>query len=99
MLELLNNLTPTERALIAGAVVFVLMWLGRLLAKGWFADESNVAKAQKRILSIAVAGFAAIGICSAAGGCNTEQFILNWFVAWATSQGAHSLAKTRLTGG
>ncbi len=98
MIELLNNLTPEQQAAVAGIGVSLVLWMGRHIAKAWFADESNRAKAQKRILSIAVAGFAAIGICSAAGGCGLEQFLLNWFVAWASSQGAHSLAKTRLTG-
>ena len=96
MIELLNNLTPEQQAVVAGVAVSVVMWIGRHIAKDWFADQSNVTKIQKRVLSIAMAGFAAVSLCVNAGGCDTEQMLLNWLICWATSQGAHSVAKTRL---
>ena len=98
MFELLNNLTPEKQAIVAGAAVSVVMWIGRHIVKDWFADQSNVAKFQKRGLSIALAGFAAISLCVNQGGCDTDKLLLSWFICWAMSQGAHSVAKTRLAG-
>ena len=83
---------------MAGVAVSVVMWIGRHLAKAWFADESNKAKMQKLVLSVALAGFAAITLCVGEGDCSTQQLLLNWLICWLAAQGAHNLAKTRLRG-
>ncbi len=93
MLELLSNLTPTEQAAVAGVAVSVVMWVGRIVARGWFADEGNVAKFGKWILSAVLSGFAAIGLCAAQGGCETGQLILSWIICWGMSQLGHNTAK------
>lgn len=96
MIELLNSLSPQQQAMVAGVAVSVVMYAGRFLARAWFADESKAAEFQKRMLSIALAGFAAITLCVGEGGCATQELLLSWAICWLTAQGAHNLAKTRL---
>lgn len=97
LLNLLSQLTPEQQvilqSILAGFGVAVLLWIGRYIAPKWFANESNLAKIQKQALAVVIAGFAAIAMCTAVGGCATSQFILNWVVAWGSSQGAHNVAK------
>ena len=84
--------------MVGGAVVAFAMWLGRFVAKDWFADEANRAKAEKLILSGVLCGFAAVALQIAQGGGGTSELIVSWLICWLSSQGAHNVAK-RVSGG
>ena len=91
MLTFLQSLTPEQQAVLVGLVVAALGYLLRLVRPAWFEGADSVSKFQRTATTVLASGLAALATF---GGKPPEvgAFLLAWFLAYSSAEGAHTLA-------
>jgi hypothetical protein len=89
MLEILQSLTPEQRAAVVGLLVTGVVYLGRHIAPSLFCDQGDAAKFQRTVSVVLLSGLGAL--LSATPWHGAAAFLLSWGVTYATAEGAHTV--------
>jgi len=90
IIELLVSFDAEQQAMLAGIVISIVVYCGRLIVPSLFADQTNVGKLRRMLRVAILTAFAALLACGTDGitfGCWASQFV----IMFLTGQAAHGI--------
>jgi len=95
VIEFLMSFSPEQQAMLAGVVITIVVYIGRLIVPVFFADESSIAKLRRMLNVATLTAFVALAACAVSEsgvcfGCWIYQFV----IIFLTSQTSHSVVST-----
>jgi len=92
LVEMLQNMSPNEQAVLAGVIVSALVGVLRKIVPAWFANTDNVAKFRRMVNVAILSAITALLFCWS-GGVSIGCFVIKWILVFGGSQTTHVVVK------